>query len=121
MPVTYAIDETRSLIVTTLVGSVSRDELFAYLAELAADPRGASCTKSLVDLELSTPVDGSPEWMQSISARTEAAEGVEKLAIVAPDDLRYGLSRAYEAYVSGRQFETRVFKTRIEAEEWLEL
>lgn len=121
MPITYEVDETRSLTVTTLVGEVSRDEIIAYYEQFMADPRSRSCTKSLIDLTASIPVDGSPDWMQSITARSDSTTNVTRMAVVAPDDLRYGLSRAYEAYVGDKTFATSVFRTRSEAEEWLDL
>ena len=42
-----------------------------------------------------------------------------KVAIVAPKDLAYGLSRIYEVYRKQEQTETRVFRTEKEALEWL--
>ncbi|MDH3643223.1 MAG: hypothetical protein OES38_14070 [Gammaproteobacteria bacterium] len=121
MPITYEVDETRSLTVTTLVGEVSREEIFAYYEQFMADTRCRSCTKSLIDLTSSIPVDGSPDWMQSISARSDPTTNVTRMAVIAPDDLRYGLSRAYEAYVDDQAVATGVFRNRSEAEAWLDL
>lgn len=120
MPISYEVDQAQSLLVMTLVGEVSLDEITVFQTELAADSRTRECTKCLVDLESSIPVDGSPSWMRSIAAGNPTETNLTKMAIIAPDDLRYGLSRAYQAYADEAPVEIHVCKTRAEADDWLE-
>lgn len=119
MPINYEVAEPEKLLIMTLVGEVSLDEITVLQSEMATDPRVSECVKCLIDLESSIPVDGSPPWMRRIAAQTDSEGSLTQMAIVAPDDLRYGLSRAYEAYINEAPFETHVFKTRAEADEWL--
>lgn len=119
MPISYEVDKSKKLLIMTLVDEVSLDQITALQNEIANDEQVRVCDRCLIDLESSIPVDGSPPWMRSIAAQTQTRGDLRQLAIVAPDDLRYGLSRAYEAYVSEAPYETHVFKTRAEADEWL--
>ena len=121
MPISYEVIETKKLLIMTLVGEVSLDEITAMQNEMTTDASVRTCVRCLVDLESSIPADDSPSWMRSIAAQTKARGDLVQMAIVAPDDLRYGLSRAYEAYVNEATYETHVFKTRSEADEWLGL
>lgn len=121
MPISYEVNETNKLLIMTLVGEVSLDEITTMQIEMVTDSSVRACVKCLVDLESSIPVDGSPPWMRSIAAQTKEGGDLVQMAIVAPDDLRFGLSRAYEAYVNDAPYETHVFKTRPEADEWLGL
>jgi hypothetical protein len=121
MPISYEVDEAKSLLVMALVGEVSMLEITTFQKDLATDALTLACAKCLVDLELSIPVDGSPSWMRNIAGRNPTKTNLTKMAIVAPDDLRYGLSRAYQAYVNEVPYEIHVFKTRSEADDWLEL
>ena len=41
------------------------------------------------------------------------------MAIVAPRDLEYGLSRMWQAFVEDNGWETMVFRSREQAEEWV--
>ena len=41
------------------------------------------------------------------------------VAIVANSDIAYGLSRMYEALLSGTDWDVRVFRTRPEAVQWI--
>ena len=41
------------------------------------------------------------------------------IALIAKDELMFGLSRMWENYVYGIGWKTHVFKSRIEAEEWI--
>ena len=39
--------------------------------------------------------------------------------IIAPTDVQFGMSRAWEAYVEESKFKTQVFRDKITAESWL--
>lgn len=41
------------------------------------------------------------------------------IALIAPTDLQYGISRVWEAYVEEALFKTQVFRDRTSAENWL--
>ena len=42
------------------------------------------------------------------------------VALVAPEDLTFGLARVWDAYVDGLSWETMVFRSVAEAESWIE-
>jgi len=43
-----------------------------------------------------------------------------KTAVVAPQDIEFGLARTFEAYTAGEQRDLMVFRTHEEAIEWIE-
>ncbi len=53
--------------------------------------------------------------------RSEVAWGETKWAIIAPDDVVYGLARIYMALTSKYDVTTHVFRTAEQADDWLGL
>ena len=77
---------------------------------------------SLTDLTAATKLNISNETVNIIAQLCIEASKVNPnpiVAIVANDDLIYGLSRMYQSLVDMTEWETMVFRSRNESEEWI--
>jgi hypothetical protein len=122
MPVSYEIDHERSLIRTRCYGVTTLDEIAGHFDELRSQslPEGLDV---LLDL---TGMANAPERDQLRSVAGEVKDLTPKLrwgaiAIVAPTDLLFGMSRMFGIFSEGHFANTGVFRTSAEAERWLEL
>ena len=122
MPIDYSIDNARRLVVARGSGAFTPEEVFAYQREVWSRPDVAGYDE-LVDMTgVETVVEATSDniWqlaelaagMDSDSSRTT------KMAIVAPQDLLFGLGRMFDAYRNADRRsnkEVRVFRTIEEA------
>lgn len=124
MPVSYHIHVGRELIVLCHIGTVTDEQLLASLQGVFEDPRfNPNFTKifdlSQTDSEARTN-DGilrGAELLKKVHEHSEPS----KMAIIAPKDLSYGLSRVLEGMLFGSTIESKVFRTTEEARTWLDL
>ncbi len=125
MPITYRIDEGRKLVVTTVGGPLSEAEIHAHAAAVERDPRVGTSDRSIVDItESAKPCFGGK--VISELAMTAQALGqllsARRVALIASTDAGYGLARVFQGFREGTgDGEMRVFRSRPEAEAWLEL
>ncbi|HET6472896.1 MAG TPA: hypothetical protein VFG38_13705 [Pseudomonadales bacterium] len=122
MPIRMIIDKTTSLIRTTASGRVTGDDLVAYYHRLRSHPDFRSDLSEIFDLTDVTEADVGADDVRRLSSVTEefTRRGVTvKVAIVAPRDLEFGLSRMYEMLQSQSKNDVRVFRDRAEAEAWI--
>ena len=121
MPVTYDIDTASSLIRTRCAGVVTLDDVMGHFESLINDPACPPCLNVLLDLgELSTP----PEihQLRAVSdeiGRIRAVVKFNALAVVASNDLVFGLSRMFEVFAKHFFRVTHVFRACDAAEQWL--
>lgn len=127
MAIEHKIDHQRKLVVVDGYGTVTGEEVFAYQREVWISPDVVGYDE-LVDMSRVQQVapfssDRARE-LARLAAAMDGPETSSKLAIVATDDLLFGLSRMYEAF---REAEPRsrkqvsVFRSRAEAMAWLGL
>ena len=77
---------------------------------------------SILDYTAATKVEVSKEAIQFIAGLCINASKVNPdpvIAFAADSDLIYGLSRMYEALISLTDWETKVFRSKNEAVEWI--
>src|SRR5437899_1070372 len=121
MPVTYQIEHARRLIRTRCIGNVSFEEVAAHFRELERDPDRPDRLDVLLDLSEITSV---PETAQLRLVRYEIEKIVGSLqfqacAIVAQNDLLFGMMRMFEVFARKFFVATQVFRVMAEAEAWL--
>ena len=124
MPISYTIDDARSLIHTTASGVLTDDDIIAHKASLASDRRIRPTMRELSDIRGVDRLDVTPEGItRMIWADQEtwpAAEG-KKLAIVVSTEVAYGLGRMYQIQASPVDEKVRIFRDLDEAKSWLGL
>jgi hypothetical protein len=123
MPISYEIDRERGLIWTRCIGVSTLEEVLAHFGELRSQPNLPEGMDVLLDLSEMT---NAPERDQLRSVAGEVKDLTPKLrwgaiAIVAPTDLLFGMSRMFGIFSEGHFADTGVFRTIGEAERWLDL
>ncbi len=122
MTVTTEIHVDAGVVVNTVIGTLSSNDIMATLRELFADPRFLPGMGIVWDLR-SGAVDrrlsgtGIQALRAFVASRTEA-RGRGRLAIVVSRDVDYGVGRMFEAYTDGLGIERCVFRDSDEAVCW---
>jgi hypothetical protein len=125
MPIDFTIDHDRRLVLARAHGVVRAEELFAYQRAAWSDPAVAGYDE-LVDttevIEFERPSASGMRGLAAMSAAMDQPGSSARFAIVASDDLAFGLGRMYQTH-RALQPESRrqmsVFRTREEAMAWL--
>jgi hypothetical protein len=125
VPLDYRIDHKQRLVHVTAHGVITADALFAYQKAAWSDPAIAEYDE-LADMsgveDVEAPSPSNVSALAGFSARMDASAKPTKLAIVARDDLLFGLGRMYQAYREmkpGSNKEVAVFRSMPEALAWL--
>ena len=122
MPIRYQIDVARRLVVTTVQGEVSAEDLRLHAEAMASDPRRNVPLDELVELSCATesPVASQTlrEFARLMRAEDHNTPGT-RLAFVAPATAAFGMVRMFEAYREHPSFEIRVFRDGADAQRWL--
>lgn len=122
MSITYKIDERSGIILTTARGVLTEEDLINHKKSMASNPKLKPGMAELSDVRGVSRVDISPAGMKKLVAIDAAHSDLLKdyrLAIVASDDLVYGLGRMYEMMTAGNNPNVQVFRTFDEAMQWL--
>lgn len=127
MPITYYIDHTQRLVVARGSGTFTDADVFGYQREVWSRSDVAGYNE-LVDMSavkvLAIPMPAKARVLKlaAESAASDPPELPSKFAIVAPDELAFGMGRMYQSY---RELDPRstkqvgVFRTLTEALEFL--
>lgn len=100
MPVTYHIDEDSKLIRTNCIGNVTLVEVLDHFRTLVQDPECPDRLDVLLDLSDNTSVPESYELREVSSEIGRIADKLQfgACAIVATNDLLFGMCRMFEAF-----------------------
>ena len=121
MPIEHYIDHDRRLVLTRGCGILTDEDVFGYQHEVWSRPEVAGYDE-LVDMseveQIALPSVGRVRTLARLSATMDPSLPSSKLAIVAPEDLAFGLGRVYEAYREGNDQSSKrvgVFRSRADA------
>ena len=100
-------------------GEPSIGEVAAFSATWLADPALPSPVLTCWDLR--EEAYREPDHVRALArvSRDIPVPPGSRLAILASEDVAYGLSRMYEAYADGRHYDVAVFRSMDDAETWL--
>jgi len=125
MPITYQLKPDERLVVLVHVGAVTDDEFLSFYKALFEDTRFDKSFNLLVDLRQ------TESSVRSAAALNQFADFVQrqyvsttvqpKVAVVAPEDISFGLARMYEVFSGAVPWEFVVFRTADAALAWLGL
>ena len=125
MPLNYRIDADRRLVVARGSGILKDAEVFGYQREVWSRPDVAGFDE-LIDMSAVTtvllPSLERVRDLAELSAEMGRTAPKSRMAIVAPDDLSFGLGRMFDAYREGAAPGLKpvgVFRTLPEALAWL--
>jgi 23S rRNA C2498 (ribose-2'-O)-methylase RlmM len=121
MAITSHIDQKVGLITSVITESLTDDDINTYLIDLWTNPATATLS-TLCIIQPGTILQVTRAALQSSGVLNDYRNidrRVHRVAIVAPEDVAYGLARMYEAYQAGSPSQTRVFRAEAEALAWL--
>jgi hypothetical protein len=122
MPITYHIDSARNLVVTHAVGVLTDEDVLRHKHRLAADPDFTAGMCELSDVRGVTDLRITPEGVRAmVSTDVSHASRLQahKLAIVAAEDVVFGMARMYEVLAERHGPSVGVFRDVLEAARWL--
>jgi hypothetical protein len=125
MPIYYRLDHRKRLVLARGYGTITETDLVTYQREVWSRPDVAGYDE-LVDMtgvqNIERPSVDRIMTLSTMSASMDSRSQSSKFAIVAPDDLAFGLGRMYQAYRGLDARSTKhveVFRTLAEALEFL--
>lgn len=126
MPITSQVDKTKNLVIYTLTGELTLDDIQSTLKafweahELTLNTLWDARSAKLTNLE-SSDMGRITALIGQYTHRFEERKG-GKSAVVASSDLQYGLSRILGTLYEVEDFPTqlKIFRIKDEAVEWLD-
>lgn len=120
MPGSYLIDEARRLVFSRGWGVLTDDELHWHAETLAADPRFDPGHSQVVDFRDLSEIQVTAEGIRCL-AHMNPFRRDSRRAVIAPDDVSFGLTRMFEILTQSDPDQFRVFRTVGPALEWVGL
>jgi hypothetical protein len=120
MPLTYVIDKSRRIVISTGSGILTGSEALEHRKMLREDPDFDPSFCQLIDLTAITSMSMDAQVVRQMGA-VNIFNPESRRAAVASSDLAVGLMRMITTYgdISGQYRRTRLFRERDEALEWL--
>ena len=125
MPMTFKVDHDHRLVLAEGRGLVTSEEVFRYQLDVWSRPDVGGFNE-LVDMSAATELrEGPPDRVRALaklSASMDDPARKSKMAIVAPQDLAFGIARMYQAHRELNEMSTKkvgVFRDRESAYRWL--
>lgn len=123
MSINAQLLSSSNLVIVTHVGIDSDEEFLAFYRSLYEDERFHPTMDHLIDLRQVNSVQRSPDAMQELAryAQGQLRGRLQqpRVAVVAPDDLPFGLARMCEMFGENVPWEFRVFREINAARDWL--
>ena len=119
MPFFYKIDKPRRLVMSTAAGVLTKAEVLSLQDQLRKDPDFDPTFSQLSDLTHVTGMDITGADMRELAART-AFSPKSRRAVIASNDLAYGLARMFEQFRETKGDRgIRVFRKLEDALDWI--
>ena len=122
MPMTYTIDAAQHLVRAVGTGVLTDDDVMAHRQAMSRDPRFTPQMRELSDIRQVTAFQVTPAGVRIMVAsdvKMTATGGMHKLAIVADENVAYGMSRMYQTLGEPNIRDVGVFRSYEEAAAWL--
>lgn len=125
MPLTFEIDHPLRIVFAQASGVLTPQDLFSYQEQVWALPEFRGYDECVDMSGVTMIVDATEKNMQALAAlavRSDDPMQPTRLAIIAREDLHFGLARMYGSYRSMHPSHSRqvgIFRTRDEALRWL--
>ena len=120
--ITFEIARDQNIRVATFRGIIRDEDLLGTYGAVLADPSYDPSFHDLVDLTAVTSFDVSSEGVRQLADGFRATDALglhTRLAIVAPNDALFGMSRMYGILRDDAPEEIQVFRNRTDATAWL--
>ena len=125
MAVVTEINEKKNLVIHRFSESISLQDLTDTIKNTVEDPKYKIGMNAIWSCDEGTEIDMTSEETKTLSDFARQAfdkNGVSyKLALVAGDDLAYGMTRVYEGWSNDRSVKINSFRALDEAVAWMEV
>ena len=124
MPIRYDIDHQNRLVLTVASGVLTDSELLEHKRKLSRDQEFEAGMAELSDVRGVDQLDVTPEGVRTFVAQDakDAARFRDyKLAIVASEDLVFGMARMYQTLTANNNSNVAVLRSIAQARAWLGL
>jgi hypothetical protein len=118
MPCAYRIDKDLKSVTSRWTGTATDVDVQRYREDLLNDPEFDRSYDQLIDFSDVTAFRVTLKLIQTV-ARNRIFGETSRTAIVAPEDVAFGSSRAFQAYSASHV--VMVFRDLEEARRWLDL
>ena len=123
MTVSHHIVEKSRLVCTKWSGSIGDEDLLDGYRELYENPEWHPGFDEIVDLRSTDMTGVTSQGMQRLSRAVDeyvgGLDGKFKTAVIAPNDLPFGLARIYGVAAEGSTESVRVFRSEVDALDWV--
>ena len=122
MPVSYRYDASTNRLTTRCEGAVTQQEVIEHFRQLGRDGRLRPGCDVLLDLSFQEALPTSDQ-MNDIMAIIEDIHDLVpfgRCAVIAPEDLTYGLGRMFQGFAWPMFIGVRVYRTNADAVSWLD-
>ena len=120
MPISYLIDKALGMVFTTSEGVLTAQDILTHRQRLHEDRDFESSYNQLIDLRGVIEIQISSGEMRKISDY-EVFDEKSRRAIVADEDIKFGMARMYEMFCAPEPHLIKVFRDLAEARRWLGL
>lgn len=121
MTISFRLDSQLSFVISEGSGTLTIQDLIGHAESLRSDPV-LSGHDELVDLSRVEKVEVTSEGLRQLAstvARLNPDRKAYRVAVVAPDDVVYGMARMYEVFRDELAGTLQTFRTVDEARGWL--
>jgi hypothetical protein len=122
MPMSYTLDPSARLIRAVGAGVLTDEDVMEHRRTIAADPRITSQMREISDVRNVTDFQVTVAGIRIMIAtdvKMRTSGGMRRLAVVAEDNVAYGMSRMYQTLGEPNIRSVGVFRDYKEAEDWL--
>lgn len=126
MSITFTISDDGEHVESSLSGVLSSEEYVGFFREAhAPSTPPIRCRTTLMDVEKGDVRGLSLEAVREVAelsaAEARRSPGPRRMAVIAPDSLTYGLVRQWDLLTNDANQRLEFFRTRADAEAWLEM
>jgi hypothetical protein len=120
----HHLEHDGTFVFVTMSGLLADDETYDWFRGFIESLEGHRGVSGLIDTRTIERFDLSAPTVQRMSELAKAAVPQfmgSRWAVIAPEDVVYGMSRMFEIRTAESPWQFRVFRTEQEARDWLEL
>jgi hypothetical protein len=122
VPVSYRYDDFTNRLTTRCEGAVTQAEVVEHFRQLGRDARLRPNCDVLLDLTFQTRLP-TADQMNDVAAVMEDMHELMpfgRCAVIAPEDLAYGLGRMFQGFAWPMFTGMRIFRNQADAVTWLD-
>ena len=119
MTISYRIDAVRKIIYTTIEGEITNKQLARHSRKIGKDPEIDRSFVELVYVEPTSLARVTSSGIRDSADALRASTPIKRIAIVATQDIDFGLGRMFQLIADESPIEIQIFREQEKAKHWL--